>query len=43
MPISPLKEFEYEIYKVSPEDRVKLIVSKLEHLEKLKSSGDTHI
>ena len=45
MPISPLKEFEYELYKVSPapKDRKKLIVSKLEHLEKLKSNGDTHI
>ena len=42
MPASPLKEFEYELYKISPEDRVKLIDSKLEHLQKLKSNGDKH-
>ena len=29
MPASPLKEFEYELYKLSLEDRVKLIDSKL--------------
>ena len=29
MPTSPFKEFEYELYKLSPEDRVKLIDSKL--------------
>ena len=40
MPASPLKEFEYELYKLSPEDRVKLIDSKLEHLQKLKSNSD---
>ena len=40
MPTFPLKEFEYELYKLSPEDRVKLINSKLEHLQKLKSNGD---
>ena len=40
MPTSPLKEFEYELYKLSPEDRVKLIDSKLEHLQKLKSNSD---
>ena len=42
MPTFPLKELEYELYKLSPEDRVKLINSKLEHLQKLKSNGDKH-
>ena len=42
MPTCPLKEFEYELYKLLPEDRVKLIDFKLKHLEKLKSNGDTH-
>ena len=42
MPTSPLKEFQYKLYKLSPEDRVKLIDSKLEHLHKLKSNGDRH-
>ena len=42
MPTSPLKEFEYELYKILPEDRVKLIDSKLEHLQKLKSKSDKH-
>ena len=42
MPTSPLKEFEYKLYKLSSEDRVKLIDSKLEHLRKLKSNGDRH-
>ena len=42
MPTSPLKEFEYKLYKLSSEDRVKLIDSKLEHLQKLKSNGDRH-
>ena len=40
MPTSPLKDVEYELYKLSPEDRVKLIDSKLEHLQKLKSNSD---
>ena len=42
MPTSPLKEFEYELYKLSPEDRVKVTDSKLEHLQNLKSNGDKH-
>ena len=42
MPTSPLKEFEYELYKLLPEDRVKLIYSKLEHLQTLKSNGNKH-
>ena len=42
MPASPLKVFEYELYKLLPEDRVKLIDSKLEHLVKLKSNGGRH-
>ena len=42
MPASPLKVFEYELYKLLPEDRVKLIDFKLKHPEKLKSNGDTH-
>ena len=42
MPTSPLKEFEYKLYKLSPEDRVKLIDSTLEHLQKLKFNGDRH-
>ena len=33
MPTSPLKDVEYELYKLSPEDRVKLIDSKLQHLQ----------
>ena len=42
MPTFPLKEFEYGLYKLLPEDWVKLIDSKLDLLEKLKSNGDKH-
>ena len=42
MPTSQLKEFEYELYKLLPEDRVKLIESKLEHLQRAKSNNDKH-
>ena len=42
MPAPPLKVFEYELYKLLPEDLVKLIDFKLKHPEKLKSNGDTH-
>ena len=42
MPTCPLKEFEYGLYKLLPEDWVKLIDSKLDLLQKLKSNGDKH-
>ena len=37
MPTSPLKEFEYEIDALMPEDKVNVINVKLNHLYKLKS------
>ena len=37
MPTSPLKEFEYEIAALMPEDKVNIINVKLNHLHKLKS------
>ena len=40
MPTPPLREFEYELYNLSPKERIKLIDSKLEDLEKSKSNGD---
>ena len=40
MPTSPLREFEYELYNLSPKERIELINSKLEDLEKSKSNGD---
>ena len=39
MPISPLKEFEYEISTLMPSDKVNAINVKLNHLHKLKSEG----
>ena len=37
MPTPPLKEFEYEIAVLMPEDKVNAINIKLNHLHKLKS------
>ena len=38
MPTSPLKEFEYEIFALMPEDRVMMINFKLDHLQKKKKN-----
>ena len=40
MPTPPLREFEYELYNISLKERIKLIDSKFEDLEKSKSNGD---
>ena len=40
MPTPPLREFEYELYNFSLKERIELIDSKLEDLEKSKSNGD---
>ena len=40
MPTPPLREFEYELYNLSLKERIELIDSKLEDLEKSKSNGD---
>ena len=39
MPLNPIKNFECEISAYTPEDRVMMINSKLDHLHKLKSNG----
>ena len=39
-PSAPLREFEYELYNLSLKERIELIDSKLEELEKSKSNGD---
>ena len=40
MPTPPLREFEYELYNFSLKERIELIDSKLQDLEKSKSNGD---
>ena len=40
MPTPPLREFEYELYNLSLKERIELIDSKLEDLEKSKYNGD---
>ena len=40
MPLNPIRNFEREISAYMPEDRVMMIISKLDHLNKLKSNGD---
>ena len=40
MPTPPLREFEYELYNLSLKERIELIDSKLQDLEKSKSNGD---
>ena len=40
MPTSPLKEFEYEIFALMPEDRVMMINFKLDHLQKKKKKSN---
>ena len=40
MPLNPIRNFECEISAYMPEDRVMMINSKLDHLNKLKSNGD---
>ena len=40
MPTPPLREFEYELYNFSLKERIELIDSKLEDLEKSKFNGD---
>ena len=40
MPLNPIKNFECEISAYTPEDRVMMINSKLDHLHKLKSNDD---
>ena len=39
MPLNPIKNFECEISAYTPEDRVMMVNSKLDHLHKLKSNG----
>ena len=39
MSLNPIKNFECEISAYTPEDRVMMINSKLDHLHKLKSNG----
>ena len=40
MPTPPLREFEYELYNFSLKERIELIDSKLQDLEKSKFNGD---
>ena len=40
MPLNPIRNFECEISAYMPEDRVMMINSKLDHLNKLTSNGD---
>ena len=40
MPLNPIRNFEWKISAYTPEDRVMMINSKLDHLNKLKSNGD---
>ena len=40
MPLNPIRNFECEISSCMSEDRVMMINSKLDHLNKLKSNGD---
>ena len=40
MPLNPIRNFECEISACMSEDRVMMINSKLDHLNKLKSNGD---
>ena len=40
MPLNPIRNFECEILAYMPEDRIMMINSKLDHLQKLKSNGD---
>ena len=39
MPLNPIRNFECEILAYMPEDRIMMINSKLDHLQKLKSNG----
>ena len=40
MPLNPIRNFECEIFAYMPEDRIMMINSKLDRLQKLKSNGD---
>ena len=40
MPLNMIRNFECEISAYMPEDRIMMINSKLDHLNKLKSNGD---
>ena len=40
MPTPPLREFEYELYNFSLKERIELIDSRLQDLEKSKFNGD---
>ena len=43
MPTPPLREFEYELYNFSLKERIELIDSKLQDLEKSKFNGDKNL
>ena len=40
MPLNPIRNFECEILTYMPEDRIMMINSKPDHLQKLKSNGN---